>query len=116
MRGILRWVVVVMRLRQRGLGLVARLPAVHVRLRPVVETHMPPVFVRLGVGWGWDSRMRRHRRHGVLAAAAAGRERPAQLRKGVVGRVRLDHGLARRVVRVGRVCRRVRRLLPVVVH
>jgi hypothetical protein len=96
--------------------LIALLPTVHGRLRAVVEAHMPPVVfaVRLGVGWGWDSRMRRHRRH-VILGAAAGRERSAQLRKRVIGRVRLDHRFSGRVRRVGRVCRRMRRL-PVFLH
>jgi hypothetical protein len=112
---VLRRVVVRLGVRQRSLGLIARLPAVHGRLRAVVEAHMPPIFgVRLRVGRRWDSRMRRHWCHGILDAAA-GRERSAQVRKRVLGRVRLDHRFPGMKGRERRVRWRVRRL-PVFLH
>ncbi len=118
MRGILRRVVVGLRVRQRCLGLVARLPVVHGRLVAVVEAHMPPV-VAVGLRVGRrrrDSRMRRHGRHGVLVDTAAGRERSAQLGQGVVGGVGLDHRFSGRIGgERRRVCRGVRGQ-PVFLH
>lgn len=59
--------------------------------------------------------MRRHWRHVILVDAATGRERSAQLRERVIGRVRFDHRFSGRIGRVRRVCRGVR-MLPVFLH
>ena len=113
----MRGVVVGLRVRQRGLGLIARLPAiVHGWLMAIVETQVSPVFaVALRVGWWWDSRMRRHWCHVILVDAATGRERSAQLWERVIGRVRLDHRFSGRIGRERRVCWGVR-MLPVFLH